>query len=350
MGSAEPIFEFKQSFTRKDAGLFIASVIQHKLVWDKLNEEEFLHEIIKSFSDKKELWTAAHICLFASGFMTDELVSLVIFKEKYLKDGSTGQINDFGIDEESNLTLEQLTSKAFEILVKQKTCENWQEFLDESESEKENQANIQKYVGTIYTIVYLLTDDRSGLLKALGNSSREYHQEILAFLIGCNPTLIDTNSVEIQNWLAEISIGKYQRVLESMSAFVEASTIEKLADSYLRKNPVEEKIQNTTNNSTATDALIEKIKLFKDYALLAKLGTNDQLFEQYSHEASNLGEKLSSSLEKLTVSQKNEKIRDGKFAGNLTEAIATLGKELGIDHPAVKLLQMVEIDQTDAVT
>ena len=84
MGSVDPIFVFKQHFKRDDADALVASTIHHKLVWDRLKDDSFLQDLIASISLKKEYWTAAHICLLASGCDSQSLSDPALIRNSLL--------------------------------------------------------------------------------------------------------------------------------------------------------------------------------------------------------------------------------------------------------------------------
>lgn len=340
MGSADPIFVFKQHFKREEADRFVASIIQHKLVWERLIDEKFLNELIAAFSNKQELWTAAHICLYASGFTPHKTDNL---KQEIL--GNKSIIQDSGAKTLIEPSIEQLTFNALGILIDKQSGKGWSEILESLNDARNKSEDINSIEGTVFSIVYLLTDERAELIKALGDSNERHYQNLLAFLIGCNPELIQIDSSEFLDWVCEIPAKKFNQLMEDLLEYTEKTVIAQLADAYLERNPITQKLEKYPHSASKTDGLIEKIRLNKDYALLARFGSDSHLSEEYSKEASKFGEQLNQSLEKLSNNLNSIQDREGKF-GDIT----SLSDILGSEHIAIKFLRIVEIRESDIET
>lgn len=345
MGSVDPIFEFKKHFEREEADRFVASIIQHKPVWMRIQEEEFLYELILAFKNNKEIWTAAHICLYASGY-TPHLNDLEVIKTKVLQ----GQLKKANVNISNNPdnSLGQLTATAINHLLTRHSGKGWLEILESLLAETPDSANkIRSNLGTIISIIYLLSDDRRGLISTLACSGNEIYQELLAFLIGCNPGFIDKISQELLAMIQNIEIREFTHILEALYEYVENSVIKTLADNYLAHKPVPDRKINGSKNISISDELIEKIKIYRDYALLAKYGSDPKQSEKYSRTSTDLSDQLNQFLEKLSTNLTFDQGAIEKTTDYYVNEINAVSDQLGSGHIAIKLLRMIEIQNTD---
>ena len=357
MVSIDPIFVFKQHFNRDDADAIIASTIHHRGVWNRLKDDGFLQDIIAGFSLNKEYWTAAHICLLASGFdsqsLTDplEICTGLIETAKANKEKNKIEPNGHKYWPGAGIPIEQVPLEAATLILEQQSYGNWGSYLASREGVSFSPTDISNGIGTLFSLIYFLTEDRKDLLLSLGQSDLSGTQDLTAFLLSANPALLRKDFIDIHDWMTEIPAGNIIRIIESMSAFDDRETMRSLADHYLASNPIDTVLGNNSAEKSASDTLLAKIAHYKNYAVLSRYGSNQALSEEFSSYASELGNQLNRSLSvlKAQLFTKNE-IHQSISPSDLSQRYAAVEKSIAVDHPVRKIMHAAEVVESDRET
>ena len=67
MGSSDPIYVFKQHFSRNDAEAVVSGLIHHRVIWKRLADNGFLENLLGFPQYPKRKLERAHVCLAAIG-------------------------------------------------------------------------------------------------------------------------------------------------------------------------------------------------------------------------------------------------------------------------------------------
>ena len=343
MGSVDPIFVFKQHFKRDDADALVASTIHHKLVWDRLKDDSFLQDLIASISLKKEYWTAAHICLLASGCDSQSLSDPALIPNS-LAESAAERI------QKANSSLEQIPGRAAAILAEKQKYGDWTSYFASQDDPDFSPEAIREEIGTLFSLVYFLAEDRQGLILSLAKADLDGAQDLAAFLLSANPVLLTGDFVDIHEWMTRVPTGKFIQIIDGMSAYDDQATIQSLVDHYIVCNPIKNETVESHNGDHSTDVLLSKISQFRNYAVLARFGSDKNLPEEYSRRATELGSQLNRSLAALKENL-NAVLATPQDSTtfNLSEQYAAIEKSAG-DSPARKLLHAAEIVESDKAT
>jgi tetratricopeptide (TPR) repeat protein len=334
MGSNDPIFVFKQHFSRSDAEAVVSGLIHHRAVWNRLASDGFLENLLTLLPAQKENWNAALVCLAAGGYSASTLEGSRI----------TPQALPQNAAKSFNIPVEQIPAIAAGLLVEQTGIGNWADLLKNNGLNNLSIDVIQDGWGTVFTLAYSLVTDKASFLQEFIQAKEAGMREILAFILCANPGLLENQAETIQNTVAKAKLFDVLELLKKMDLYESGTAAQLIADAYLAQHPLEEPsntaVKSSNNNG---EKLLRSIELFRNYAVLANYSSQKELAEDFSKRALRSSDQLSQMLTALNKAIQSPAQDPDNLASKLS-----LASNLSVAGKALQAFQIKEADPDSA--
>ncbi len=336
MGNSDPIYVFKQHFSRNDAEIVVSGLIHHRVIWNRLADEGYLENLLALLPTQKENWSAAHVCLAAIGVLSSGSNSF-----------DPSQITPQALPQKTNqkltIPLDQIAPVAAGILSEKSSSVSWSKYLEEKGLDQLNASEIQELWGTVFTLVLYLSNERPVFLQEFTQNSNTCMPDLLAFILSANPSWIEAEYQNDDQIIPKVALDDLLQLLKKMSLYESKTIIQRMADGYLLNNPVNEVIAVSSKlNSNNGQDLLRNIDFFRNYACLANYSSHKELADDFSKIALNNSEQLSQMLTALNNAIKMPEKNDADLSAKLSMASAN-----GV---AGKALQATQIKDSDLET
>ncbi|REG10825.1 tetratricopeptide repeat protein [Pelolinea submarina] len=328
MGSSDPIYVFKQHFSRNDAEAVVSGLIHHRVIWNRLSDDGFLENLLGLLPAQKENWSAAHVCLAAVGIKATDASQI------------QPQPLPQNIKRLFDLQLEQIAPVAAGIRSNLPADGNWSAYLQKIGLDQLSLEDIQEGWGTVFTLVYYLTDNKDSFIQEFARSDKSSSQDLLAFILCANPILMESALSSVEKAAVASDLPDLLQLLKRMDMYESKSLLQHIVDNYLEKKPVDDLAAVVSKESFNNgEDLLRNIDLFRNYAILASYGSQKELADDFSKRALRSSDQLNQMLTALNNAikspVKNEVDLSGSFA---------LSSDKGL---VGKVLQAAQIKDSD---
>ena len=330
MGSSDPIFVFKQHFSRSDAEAVVSGLIHHRVVWNRLASDGFLENMLTLLPAQKENWNAAQVCLAAGGLSASTLEASRIAPQALPQN----------LTKSFTIPVEQIPAIAAGLLVEQAGVGNWVDVLKKNGIIDQSIDSIQDGWGTVFTMVYSLAPDKAAFLQEFIQAKEPGMRDILAFILCANPGLLDDQAEIIKNAAANAKLTDLLALLKAMDLYESGSAAQLIADAFLEQRPLERTASSSDKDAKPNgEELLKNIDLFRNYAVLASYSSQKELAEDFSKRALRSSDQLSQMLAAL-----NSAI---KFPESDPEDLFSKLSQASNSSVAGKTLQAIQIKDND---
>ena len=340
MGSNDPIFVFKQHFSRNDAEAVVSGLIHHRVVWTRLAEDGYLGKLLDLLPAQKENWSAARVCLAAIGVNTDQVLTNI--------GPITPQALPKNLNQTFNLQVEQIAPVAAGMLELKAGESDWATFLKKNNLDALPIDAIQQGWGTVFTLLFYLAQDKKAFLQEFISADLPGMQDLLAFILCANPTLAENQIEVIKSAAAAADLQHVLQLLKKMDLYESNQITQLIADEYLAKRPIGNGNSGSSKQSANSgESLLKNINLFKNYAILASYSSHKEVAEDFSKRALNSSDQLSQMLAALNNSIKTPSpgisIDESRLASKLS-----LASSQGVTGKVLQAIQIKENDPDNA--
>ena len=328
MGSSDPIYVFKQHFSRNDAEAVVSGLIHHRVIWKRLADDGFLENLLGLLNTQKENWSAAHVCLAAVGIKATDASQI------------QPQPLPQNISRLFDLQLEQIAPVAAGIMSNLPVDGNWSAYLQKLGLDQLSMDDIQEGWGTVFTLVYFLAENKDSFIQEFTRSDKSCKQDLLAFILCANPNFMESALSSVEKAAVASALPDLLLLLKKMDLYESKGMLQRIVDNYLEKKPVEGLVAVASKESLNNgEDLLRNIDLFRNYAILASYGSHKELADDFSKRALRSSDQLNQMLTALNNAikspVKNEVDLSGSFA---------LSGEKGL---VGKVLQAAQIKNSD---
>ena len=336
MGSNDPIFVFKQHFSREDAEAVVAGLIHHRVVWNRLAEDGFLEMLLALLPAQANSWSAANVCLAAIGINANEaLVNAERITPQALPETPN---RDF------NLSLEQIAPVAAGMLEEKAGERDWAGFIQKNNFDQLSIDVIQQGWGTVFTLAFSLTQEKMTFLQEFIKDNQTCMQDLLAFILCANPALAEDQVEGIKNAIVNADLPEVLSFLKKMNLYESNQITQRIADEYLAMKPIEDRNSDSPKDgANSGESLLKNIDIYKNYAILASYSSHKELADDFSKRALRSSEQLSQMLAALNNSIKTPALGALMDESQLASKLS-LSSSQGL---AAKVLQAMQIQEND---
>jgi len=336
MGSNDPIFVFKQRFSRNDAEAVVSGLIHHRVVWKRLASDGFLEDLLTMLPAQKENWSAAQVCLAAGGltYAIDAIDASRITPQALPEDPS----------KEFNIPVEQIASLAAGLLAEQAALGDWAVCLKKNDLNNLSIDAIQDGWGTVFSMLYYLVPDQAAFLQEFIQAKDPVMRDILAFVLCANPSLVESRQDIIKNAAVGVQLTDLLALLKRMDLYESGAAAQLIADEYLAVQPIDETSNGSgKNGGNKGEDLLKNIDLFRNYAVLANYSSHKELADDFSKRALHSSDQLSQMLAALNNAIKSPASDQEDIASRLS-----LGSNSSLAGKALQALQIKGNDPDSA--
>ncbi|MDK2981858.1 MAG: hypothetical protein PWQ55_2205 [Chloroflexota bacterium] len=325
MGSIDPIYVFKQHFSRNDAEAVVSGLIHHRAVWERLGQDGYLEALLARLPADAAHWTASQVCLAADGKNPDSASLSIPTQTPF------------------DLPLEQIAPLAAQLLAEKAGSTSWAALHERHGLRDLSIEGIRAGWGTVFSLVFDQTAEKDAFLREFAQSKTAGMQDVLAFVLCTNPALMESQRDIIRQAIAKADLPDVLGLLQKMNLYENRTAQQLIADAYIEQRPVEDEPAATQPAGNSGEKFLKQIDLFQNYAILAGYGSQDGLAESYAKRALRSSDQLSQMLSAL-----NNSLQNSAKAGSLDEK--TLSAQLALANPdglAAKVLQAMQIREND---
>ena len=305
MGSSDPIYVFKQHFSRNDAEAAVSGLIHHRVIWKRLADDGFLENLLGLLNTQKENWSAAHVCLAAIGIKATDASQI------------QPQPLPQNISRLFDLQLEQIAPVAAGILSNLPVDGNWSAYLQKLGLDQLSMDDIQEGWGTVFTLVYFLAENKDSFIQEFTRSDKSCKQDLLAFILCANPNFMESALSSVEKAAVASALPDLLLLLKKMDLYESKGMLQRIVDNYLEKRPVEGLAAVASKESLNNgEDLLRNIDLFRNYAILASYGSHKELADDFSKRALRSSDQLNQMLTALNNAIKSPVRNDVDLSGS----------------------------------